>query len=102
MLEGLGVARAMGHLEHLGLMMIVVFCEEEDIAIVGVNCHCFAVVVGVVGILDVDVLNVVGADHNVMTIPVVGHFWLLELVNSKRGPGDDECAKNRRWYECHL
>ena len=87
----------MRHLEHLGLMMLVVLCEEEDIGIEWVDCHSFAVVVSVVGILDVDVLNFLGADHNIVPVPVVGHFWLLELVNSKRGPGDDEWVKNRRW-----
>ena len=97
MLQGLGVARAMGHLEHLGLVVLVVLGEEQDVSVERIDCHSFTVVC-MVGIFHVDVLNFVGADHNIMPVPVVRYFWLLELVNCKRGPGEDKCVIDERWW----
>ena len=76
----------MGHLENLGLVVLVVLCEKQDISVERVDCHSFAIV-SPVGILDVDVFNFLRANHYVVPVPVIRHFWLLELINGEGRPG---------------
>ena len=95
-LEGLWVVPAVGHLENLGLVVVVALCEEQDISVERVDCHSFTII-SVVGILDVDVLDFLWADHYVVPVPLDRHFRLLELINGEGGPECKECVNPERW-----
>ena len=77
--ESLGVPGSMvGHPVHVGPAVAIVLGEEQDVIVVRVNGHSFAVIALVVRILDMDVLDFVCADMNISAFV---HLWLLKLVD---------------------
>ena len=82
-LKSLGVTGSMGHPVHVGPAVAIVLGEEQDVIVVRVNCHSFAVIALVVRILDVDVLDFVCTDMNISSFV---NLWLLKLVDCQRGP----------------
>ena len=99
-LEDPGVVPPMGHRVHSGLVVLMVLGEEKDVSIQRVYCQSLTVMC-VIWILDLDVLNILGANHNVVSIPVLGHAWLLELVNCEGRP-DKKDFDNSELEKKHL
>ena len=83
MLKSLGVTGSMGHPVHVGPAVAIVLGKEQDVIVVRVNGHSFAVIAFVVRILDMDVLDLVCTDMNISSFM---NLWLLKLVDCQRGP----------------
>ena len=86
-LKSLGVTPTVGNLEHVGGVLLVVLGEEKDVPVERVDCHGFTVTM-IVRISNVYVFDILGSDHDVLPVPVLGHLWLHKLVDGERGPGN--------------
>jgi len=93
-LQSLGVAPTVGNLEHIRGILLVVLGEEKNVPVKRVDCHGFAVTM-IVRISNMDVLDILGADHDVLPVPVLRHLWLLKLVDGERGPGKEENGRRQ-------